>query len=170
MPTKVQNPEKTYHSLFEIGILLKALISALELIAGLTFAFISYDSLRQMAFTVFGGELMESPRDFVWDYLARAAHSFSGTPQAVWAFIFLSHGIVKILLITALWKDKLWAYPASAVVFTLFVVYQLYQLTFTPSIFLWLITILDIAVIALILHEYKHKRHGRIAASSPAQE
>lgn len=153
-------PEKTYHSLFEIGILLKALISVLEIIAGLAFAFISYDSLRQMAFTVFGGELLESPRDFIWTYLAQSFHDFSVTPQSVWAFIFLSHGIVKILLITGLWKGKLWAYPASAVVFTLFVIYQFYQLTFTPSIFLWLITILDIAVIALVLHEWKHKRRA----------
>ncbi len=156
-------PEKTYHSLFLAGIIVKALISLGELVAGLFFAFFSYSTLYRIAFALFGGELTESPRDLIWGYVARGVHDFSQTPQSVWAFVFLSHGIVKIFLLTGLWYNKLWAYPASAAVFTLFIIYQFYQLTLTPSLVLWFITLLDIAVVALIIHEYWHRRRRKIS-------
>ena len=91
--------KKTYHSLFLAGIIAKALISLGEIISGLAFAFLSYDTLYRIIFAFFGGELMENPRDFIWGYIARGFQDFGNTPQSVWAFIFLSHGIVKIFLL-----------------------------------------------------------------------
>lgn len=44
--------------------------------------------------------------------------------------------------------------------FSLFIVYQLYRYTFTHSLLLILITILDVFVIALTLLEYRRLRHG----------
>src|SRR3989344_6197519 len=123
--------ERTYHSLFIAGLIAKAFISLGEIISGLALAFWSYDTLYSVVFTVFGGELMENPRDVVWEYVARGFQGFSDTPRSVWAFIFLSHGIVKIFLLTGLWHRKLWAYPASAIIFTIFVLYQFYQLNLT---------------------------------------
>lgn len=78
--------------------------------------------------------------------------------EKVWAFVFLSHGIVKLLLIFGLWKEKIWAYPTSAAVFSAFILYQTYQLTFAWSIFLLLITVLDAIIVALVLYEYKYKK------------
>ncbi len=158
-------PEKTYYSLFRAGIIVKALISIGEIISGLAVAFLSYDTLRAIILPLFGDEFSETPRDFVWQFVANEMQRFSATPQSVWAFIFLSHGIVKIFLLTGLWLNKLWVYPVSIVVFILFIIYQFYQLTFTPSIVLWAITIVDIVVVFLVVHEYRY----RIAHPGPAQ-
>ncbi len=157
-------PEKTYRLLFFVGIAAKAVIAIGELAFGLAFSFFSYETLHGFAFALSGGELAESPRDLIWELVARGFHGFSTTPQAVWAFIFLSHGIVKIFLLTALWRNKLWAFPVSAVVFTLFIIYQLYQVSVTPSIILWAINVIDIAVVLLIIHEYRYRRR-KIAAA-----
>ena len=152
--------EKTYYLYFRIGIILKGAIAVGELAIGCAFALFDYATLKQIAFALSGDELSESPRDLVWNYVVQALHGFTTTPQSIWAFIFLSHGIIKIFLIIALLRDKLWAYPASAVVFTLFIVYQCYQLSLTPSFILWIITILDIVVVGLIIHEYRRRREG----------
>ena len=155
--------QKISHSLFHVGIITKALISVVEIISGCAFVFLSYDKLYSIIFMFFGGELTENPRDFVWEIIAKGFHDFSTTPQSVWAFILLSHGIIKIFLLAGLWNNKQWAYPASIIAFTLFIIYQFYQLFFTPSIILWLITIIDIIVLLLIISEYRHRRNILLA-------
>ncbi len=52
-------------------------------------------------------------------------------------------------------REKLWAYPASFVVFGLFIAYQLYRYTYTHDAGLILLSIFDLFVIALALHEYR---------------
>ncbi len=151
--------EKTYHSLYLGGLLAKALIACGEIVSGLVFAFFNYDTLYRAVFLFFGSELAESPRDIVWEYIVRGFGGFAATPRMVWVFIFLSHGIVKLLLLGGLWRGKAWAYPVSIIVFTLFIVYQFYQLTLTPSLLLWFITGIDLAVVLLIVREYRHRDH-----------
>src|SRR5258708_4952625 len=121
--------EKTYRLAFDVGVIIKAIISIGEIVSGIVLSFVSYETIHQIIFNIFGGELAEDPRDLVGRYIAGAFRDFSATPQSVWIFILLSHGIVKIFLVGGLWRGKLWAYPASAVIFTLFVIYQFYQLT-----------------------------------------
>jgi uncharacterized membrane protein len=150
--------EKTYRFLFKAGVVIKGLISLAEIVAGIGVLFVSYETINRALFNTFGNELIENPNDIFWNFIFREFKNFSATPQGVWAFIFLSHGIVKIFFVGGLWKGKLWAYPASAIIFTFFVAYQCYQLVLTPSVLLELITIFDIALIALITREYFHKR------------
>ena len=52
-------------------------------------------------------------------------------------------------------REKLWAYPASFVVFGAFIAYQLYRYSFTHEISLILLSIFDLFVIALAVHEYR---------------
>ena len=54
--------------------------------------------------------------------------------------------------------EKLWYYPAAIVVFALFIVYQLHRFSFSHSVGLLLITLVDVVVIALACHEYKYLR------------
>ena len=150
--------EKHYHDLFIAGIVAKAFIAVGEIASGLIFAFFSYDALTRAAFVLFGGELTETPRDVVWQYIVAGFGSFAATPRPVWVIIFLSHGIVKLLLLGGLWWNKGWAYPASLIIFTLFIFYQLYQISVTPSLMLWIITAIDVLVVLLIVREYRHRK------------
>lgn len=150
-------PEKEYRSLFKISIILKGIIALGEVILGVVFIFVSYDTMRQAVLALFSSELLENPPDFILEYAVRGFHGLTATPQSVWTFIFLSHGIVKLLLIAGLLRNKLWAYPWSAAVFTFFIIYQIWQMMLAPSAMILFITVLDVIVVALVLHEYRHR-------------
>jgi len=68
--------------------------------------------------------------------------------------LLMAHGAVKLGLVGAVVRRHLWAYLTAVVIFSGFAVYQLYQIAVGPPVFRWLVTIVDIAVIALIAHEY----------------
>jgi uncharacterized membrane protein len=150
--------EKNYHFLFEVGIIFKAIYSVIEVILGLLFVFFDYETLYRVAIFLTGDELSESRTNPIWGYALHTLREFVATPREFWAFLFISHGVVKIFLVWGLLRDKLWAYPLSAVIFVLFIISQLYQMRYTPSLALWAITIFDVVLVALILHEYRHKK------------
>jgi uncharacterized membrane protein len=150
--------ERRSYAWFRWGVWLKLLISVGEIALGVALAFWSYETLKHIVLFFVGSEIAETPRDLFWEYAVRGFRNFAAAPESFWAFLFISHGLVKMFLSWGLWKDKLWAFPVSAAVFAGFVVYQIYQLTYLNSIFLWLMTIFDIALIALILNEYRHRR------------
>jgi uncharacterized membrane protein len=78
------------------------------------------------------------------------------------ASVFLIvHGIVKLVLVGGLATNRLWSYPAAILVFAGFTIYQLYQLTQQSSLFLEIVTILDVIVILLVIAEYRHSRMAR---------
>jgi uncharacterized membrane protein len=102
---------------------------------------------------------MEDPRDFVANYLSHAAQDLSVSSQHFAAFYLLSHGAIKLWLIIGLWRKKPGYYPAAIAVFSFFVLYQLYRYSFSHSVPLLAITILDVAVIGLTWFEYQQLRH-----------
>ncbi len=156
-------PEKDYHELFRIGIFLKAADGFIEACVGIFFYFVGYATIDGMLFSVFHGEIVETPRDAFWQFLINEWHSVSLSSNSFWGLLFVAHGATKLILSAALLRNKLWAYPIAAVVFSLFVGYEIYSLTHRPSLLLWLITVFDIIVVGLILHEYRHLIKTRVA-------
>lgn len=148
-------PERDYHELFRIGILVKAADGFIEACAGVFLYFAGYTTINRIFFPVFHEEIAESPRDAFWQLFINEWHSISLSGNTFWGSLFFTHGIIKLALAIALLKNYLWAYPAAVVVFTVFVGYETYSLTNHPSLFLWCITIFDAFVIGLILHEYR---------------
>jgi uncharacterized membrane protein len=79
------------------------------------------------------------------------------TPSA----FLIVHGIVKLALVGGLATNRLWSYPAAILVLAGFTIYQVYQLSQQYSLFLEVITVLDVIVIRLVIAEYKHMRIAR---------
>ncbi len=153
-------PEKDYRELFRISIFLKALDGFFEACAGIFLYFIKFASINAILFSVFHSEVVENPRDTFWGYLIDQWHLVSLSGHFFWGLLFLAHGVTKLFLSVALLKNRIWAYPAAAIVFSLFVGYELYSLAGKPSLFLWLVTIFDMIVVGLIVHEYRYiKKH-----------
>jgi len=67
----------------------------------------------------------------------------------------LIHGLVKVFLVVMLLRRRLWAYPTAIAVFTAFGVYQVYQYSYSRSLFLLALTVLDVAVIVLTAWEWR---------------
>ncbi|HZW61183.1 MAG TPA: DUF2127 domain-containing protein [Candidatus Babeliales bacterium] len=150
---RLKSKEKYIHRIFIIGVLLKAFDSILEIFAGIALLF--KGALTRLAEIGIQNELIQDPHDFVATHLQHwlpailANSSFFAT-----VYLFCDGGI-KMFLVIGLLCNKLWAYPTAIGVFTLFIFYQLYRYTFTYSLILIFLTLIDIIVIALIWHEYQ---------------
>lgn len=143
------------HVSFEIGLLLKGIQGLAEIVGGLLMFFLTPDRLHSLIRFLTGHELLEDPRDLVANFLLNLSSGFSISTQHFAEFYLISHGIIKCLLILLLWRRKLWAYPLTIVSFLLFIAYQVYRYTLSPSIFLVVLTGFDIIMIALTYLEYK---------------
>ncbi len=147
--------EKNIRLAFLISLGFKGAHAVLETIGGTLLFFVSTGfiySLVQMLTLV---EITEDPNDFIANYLLRSAQAFTVDTKTFVALYLLAHGVVKLFLVFALLKNKLWAYPLSLLVFGLFIAYQLYRFAYTHSPFLILLTLFDLVVMWLIWHEYK---------------
>nr|WP_245346405.1 DUF2127 domain-containing protein [Arthrobacter stackebrandtii] len=144
--------------LFYVGIIVKGLDGVLELIAGTLLLFTAPDRIRQLAILVTQPELTEDPNDFIATHILRGADSLTDHVVLFTAFYLLAHGIVKVVLVAALLRNKLWAYPWMIVVLAIFILYQFYQLAVTPSAGLVALTLFDILIVVLTWHEYRRHR------------
>ncbi|HJT23826.1 MAG TPA: DUF2127 domain-containing protein, partial [bacterium] len=86
---------------------------------------------------------------------------FSGEAKTFAVFFLLSHGALKVGLVWALLRSRLWAYPTAITVFALFGFYQIYRYVLQPSVFMVVLTILDAAVIWLTWAEWRRLREGQ---------
>ncbi|MDR3570795.1 MAG: DUF2127 domain-containing protein [Candidatus Pacebacteria bacterium] len=149
---------KRIHEFFEIGVILKGLNAAAELLLGILFLFVNVSGIIQK---MIGDELIEDPDNF----LARHLHSLTAhfTPQAEYysAIYLISHGIIKIFLVFGLLRGYVWSYPASLAVLVLFVVYQCMQILMTFSIGMIALTVFDLIVMWLIWEEWTRVTAGK---------
>jgi len=130
--------EKNIHRLFVVSVAAKGLHALIEIAGGLALYLLSSEAIADWI------------RPHEW-----AASHFKPEEQHFYAFYLLSHGLVKSVVVYGLLREKLWAYPASFVVFSLFIAYQLYRYSFTHDIALIALSIFDLFVIALAVHEYR---------------
>ena len=59
----------------------------------------------------------------------------------------LTHGIAKIVLVVGVLRGQLWAYPWMIALLSVFIVYQVYRLSYRLSIGLLLLTLFDVFVV-----------------------
>jgi uncharacterized membrane protein len=147
--------EHRIHQIFQISIILKGAHALIESAGGIVLYLISTDSILALVNRITQEELLEDPHDFLATRLLHMAQDFSVANKSFYAFYLLSHGLVKLWLVVGLLRNRLWSYPASLVVMTAFIVYQLYRFSYTYSVGLILLTIFDVFVIVLIWHEWR---------------
>ena len=133
--------ERRVHQIFAVSVSLKGLHALLEIAGGIALYGFSADAIARWLDEIDRGGLV--------------ARYFDLSEQHFYAFYLLSHGLVKVVLVYGLLKEKLWAYPASFVVFGAFIAYQLYRYSFTHEVSLIFLSVFDLFVIALAIHEYR---------------
>ncbi|MGW0229397.1 DUF2127 domain-containing protein [Actinopolymorpha singaporensis] len=153
---------------FEVGIILKGLDGLLELVGGILLLAVSPATLNRLVVTPTQHEISEDPHDFVATHLL---HLTAGLHRStVWfgAVYLLLHGAVKIVLVVALLRNQLWAYPWTIVFLLAFIGYQLYRIALHPTVGLVLLTVFDAFVVWLTWREYGRQRAaGRTRSAAP---
>jgi len=151
--------EKTIHRIFDVSVALKGFHALIEILGFLAIYLVSTETIVGVINRYSQDELVEDPHDFVATHLLKFAEGFSVEKHDFYAFYLLSHGLVKLVVVAGLLREKLWAYPASFVVFGAFIAYQLYRYSYTHDVSLILLSIFDLFVIALAVHEYRLVKH-----------
>jgi uncharacterized membrane protein len=147
--------EKSIHQIFVVSVLFKGVHALIEIIGGVALYLVSTETIVNAINRFSRDQLVEDPNDWVGTHLLDFAQHFSVAEHNFYAFYLLSHGIIKTVLVVGLLREKLWAYPASFAVFSAFIAYQLYRYSFTHDFGLILLSIFDLFVIYLAVHEYR---------------
>ena len=150
------------HIGFQVGLILKGLFAISEIIGGIAIIFLNPDKVNQLISVITKNELIEDPNDIFMNFLLSHIHAFSVNSQQFAIIYLLAHGIIKLVVICLLWAKKTWAYPLSIIVFTGFIVYQMYHYTSSHSVMLLVLTAVDIIMIALTIIEYRNMRSKKI--------
>jgi uncharacterized membrane protein len=149
--------------LFIAGVILKGLDGAVEIIGGLLLLVADPAQIHGLVLRLTQPELAEDPQDFIATHLLHASGSLTGSAVAYAAVYLLVHGAVKVVLVTAVLLNKLWAYPWMIAVLLAFIAYQLYQFAVSPTPGLVALTVFDALVVVLTWHEYRRQRERRFA-------
>jgi uncharacterized membrane protein len=147
--------EHRIRQVFLVSVLLKGAHAVIECVGGVALSLVSTATIVNLVNAVTQEELLEDPNDFIATHLLALAQGFSVETKNFYALYLLSHGAVKLLLVIGLLRRKLWSYPASLIVFGLFIVYQLYRYSYTHGAGLIVLSVFDIVVMGLIWHEYR---------------
>jgi len=140
---------------------LKGGVGAVQALGGALFLLASRDWIVRTAIYLTRPELTEDPSDPVALFLRHSAMNLGNGSQGFAGTYLMVHGLVKLLLVAGLLRGKVWSYPASLWVLGGFVAYQAYRWTITHSPWLIALTLLDLVVIALVWHEWRHRAvHG----------
>jgi len=153
------------HRSFQIGITLKGLDGLLEVIGGILVWFITPSNGTVAALN---RHAMAGPHNLLVAHFYRSVHFLAYGDKFFVSLFLLSHGIVKIVLVVALWFNRLWAYPLMILVFGGFGIYQVYRLSYRYSSFLFALTVFDFIVVWLTWREYREQLVVR--ASRPTEE
>jgi uncharacterized membrane protein len=131
-------------------VILKGLISLAEVLAGIAILLIPPSLVLLGAQWLIG---LTPPS--VSAHLVTEVAKYTSATARFLSIYLLTRGLIKVILIWALLKNKLWAYPASLIVLAGFVAYQLYQIFMTHSFLVVGVTIFDLIVMYFIWREYR---------------
>ncbi|HZX99094.1 MAG TPA: DUF2127 domain-containing protein [Dermatophilaceae bacterium] len=154
-------PRDPFDRLFEIGIIFKGLDGILETIGGLLLLAVTPATINRLAEWLTQHELSEDPHDFIASHLLGYAHGLTGSAVTFAAVYLLLHGITKIVLVAALLRNQIWAYPWMIGFLLIFIVYQLYRIVLSPTFGLTALTIFDAIIVWLTWREWRKQTTDR---------
>lgn len=161
-PPQSQKSARFLHKAFEVGIFLKGADGVLELLGGLLLLLYARPTqIARILTALTQHELSEDPHDVIANFLVHSAARLSEQAVFFGALYLLIHGVVKIFLVVALWRDRLWAYPVAIAFFLAFAAYQTYRYSYSHAPWLLVLTLLDIAITWLTLQEYRRLTASR---------
>jgi uncharacterized membrane protein len=168
MVGKETGKETALDRTFGISVALKGLDGLLEVIGGIVLLFIPPATLQSWVKSLTAHELAQDPHDFIARHLLHSASQLSHGTVLFGAVYLLTHGIAKIVLVVAVLRDQLWAYPWMMALLGVFIIYQVYRLTYRVTIGLLLLTLFDVFVLVLTALEYRRRRGATAAVRQSA--
>ena len=158
MAIKYFKAQNTFDKVFEVGILLKGINGLLETLGGLFLLLISPDTVNSFINWLTHSELKSDPHDFISNHLVHWSGDLSKGTLVFLGLYLLAHGIAKLVLVIEILRERLWAYIGLIVLTIFFIIYQTYEIIFTHSIGMILLTVFDIIIVYLTTVEYGRQK------------
>ena len=150
-------PSSLLDKTYEAGIVIKGIDGVLELIGGILALTLSPHAITGITRFVIEHPLADEQHGFIATHVARAGQHLAAGHNLFAAAFLLTHGIVKVVLVTCLLLNKLWAYPWALGALGLFLVYQVYALISSPSLGMAFLSVLDAVIIWLVWREWQQQ-------------
>lgn len=164
--TKTAAKTTVLDRIFWVSLTLKGLDGMLELVGGVLLLIVSPQQIGLLGRILTQHELAEDPDDFIANTVLHFTSNLDISTSLFGAVYLLLHGLVKVVLVWAVLRDKLWAYPWMIAFLIAFIAYQSYQIILSFSWGLLLLTAFDIFVVWITWREYGIHRARRHPARS----
>lgn len=153
---------------FFLSLILKGIDGVLELLGGVLLLVVTPAQIGAVARLLTQHELSEDPHDVIANAVLRLTGNVNLSVAMFGAIYLLLHGAVKVILVWAVLRNRLWAYPWLIAFLLVFIAYQGYKLITVFSWGLLLLTAFDIFIVFLTWREYGIHRSRRHAANDSA--
>lgn len=158
-----QKPSTLLDRTFFVSLILKGLDGVLEIIGGILLLVVSPAQIGTFARVLTQHEISQDPHDLLANWLLQLTGDLSPSATLFGAIYLLLHGLVKIVLVWAVLRGQLWAYPWMIAFLLVFIGVQCYQISVAFSWGLTLLTAFDIFIVFLTWREYGIHRAKRRA-------
>jgi uncharacterized membrane protein len=148
--------EKYWHEFFVISIGIKTLTGLVETVSGFLLLWISPLALNGILNRFSRGEQLEDPKDFFLFYAHQYLQHLSTGTKVFAGLYILAHGLMNLVLVIGLIKEKTWAYLVAIGVLCSFMLYQIFRVAMNHSIPLTVLTVFDAFFVVIIWHEYNY--------------
>ncbi|MDE2385261.1 MAG: DUF2127 domain-containing protein [Alphaproteobacteria bacterium] len=145
---------KLRHIFFLVSMVLKGIVALAETLSGLTMFFVSTGALRDMTHFLFRNRLLADPHDFIANAIMNSLQDMDVNAHTFIRIYLLLHGLVKLVIFSALLTEKLWTFPVGLTGLGLFIAYQLNRYSYTHATALLVISVLDMLIMVLVWREW----------------
>jgi uncharacterized membrane protein len=151
---------KIQHTLFLVSVWSKGIAGLVETIGGLLLLVIPQARLNALVIFLTAPELAEDPTDRVANFLQHMVRDLGADTKLFISAYLVVHGVIKVFLVAGLLRRQLWSYPVSLWFLAGFIAYQTYRFFLNHSLWMILLTVVDLIVAFLIWREYQARKQG----------
>ena len=148
--------EKYWHGFFELGIFVKSITGLVEILSGTLLLSVGPNVLHNILMRLAGGEAGEVPQDFFFVYSSQYIQHLTTATKNFAGIYILAHGLLNLILIIGLIKQKTQAYLIAVGVLISFMLYQIFRIAQNHSLILTVLTVFDVFFVYVIWHEYNY--------------
>lgn len=150
----MKRSQKAWERLFRWSLWAKGINGMVEVVGGMLLLLTSSAVIQAFINRITLPELTEDPTDLI-AHAVHVAGEQLGATRLFGAAFLLIHGVVKLTLVGFLLRRDIRAYPWAIAALSLFTIYQAYLTVVAGSAALLAVTLLDILIVILALHEYR---------------
>lgn len=144
-----------FQTIFRLGMWWRIFYGVLKFILGLVLLNFVHSTFADIFYKFMNHELIEDPNDVLINAIGLLLNKSTANVSYFIAIYLIFWGFVDSFLSINLLRLRLWSYPVSLALIGLFILYGMYRLTYTHSIVLLIVIIIDLLILWLIIQEYR---------------